>query len=262
MCQLMGMSANVPTDACFSFTGLVERAGRTDVHKDGWGITFYRGKGTQTFRDLTAGSDCDVAAFLKQQSIKSDIVIGHIRQANIGALVLENTHPFSRELWGETWTFAHNGQLEGIFDKLNLSSRFVPVGTTDSEFIFCWLLGCIAEKFGEHKPQNTRMIWDYVYELSHTLHGSGVCNFMFSDGLSLASHCSNNLYWITRRAPFGPALLKDIAVTVDFAQETTPNDIVTVLATEPLTTNETWSKMLPKEMLVWEKGEIIARYVE
>ena len=85
---------------------------------------------------------------------------------------------------------------------------------------------------------------------------------MLSDGLSLASHCSNNLYWITRRAPFGPALLKDIAVTVDFAQETTPNDIVTVLATEPLTTNETWSKMLPKEMLVWEKGEIIARYVE
>ena len=91
MCQLMGMSANVPTDACFSFTGLVERAGRTDVHKDGWGITFYRGKGTQTFRDLTAGSDCDVAAFLKQQSIKSDIVIGHIRQANIGALVRK--HP-------------------------------------------------------------------------------------------------------------------------------------------------------------------------
>ncbi|UTP71741.1 class II glutamine amidotransferase [Alteromonas sp. LMIT006] len=262
MCQLMGMSANVPTDACFSFTGLVERAGRTDVHKDGWGITFYRGKGTQTFRDLTAGSDCDVAAFLKQQSIKSDVVIGHIRQANVGALVLENTHPFSRELWGETWTFAHNGQLEEIFDKLTLSNRYTPVGTTDSEFIFCWLLGCIAEKFGDQKPQNARVIWDYVYELSHTLHASGVCNFMLSDGHSLVSHCSNNLHWITRRAPFGPALLKDIAVTVDFAEETTPNDVVTVLATEPLTTNETWTKMHPKEMLVWENGEMTIRYVK
>ncbi|HCS2811935.1 class II glutamine amidotransferase, partial [Pseudomonas aeruginosa] len=25
MCELLGMSANVPTDICFSFTGLVQR---------------------------------------------------------------------------------------------------------------------------------------------------------------------------------------------------------------------------------------------
>lgn len=27
MCELLGMSANVPTDICFSFTGLVQRGG-------------------------------------------------------------------------------------------------------------------------------------------------------------------------------------------------------------------------------------------
>lgn len=27
MCELMGMSANVPTDICFSFTGLMQRGG-------------------------------------------------------------------------------------------------------------------------------------------------------------------------------------------------------------------------------------------
>jgi len=41
MCELLGMSANVPTDICFSFTGLVQRGGGTGPHKDGWGITFY-----------------------------------------------------------------------------------------------------------------------------------------------------------------------------------------------------------------------------
>ena len=42
MCELLGMSANVPTDICFSFTGLVQRGGGTGPHKDGWGIRFMR----------------------------------------------------------------------------------------------------------------------------------------------------------------------------------------------------------------------------
>lgn len=29
MCELLGMSANVPTDIHFSFTGLMQRGGRT-----------------------------------------------------------------------------------------------------------------------------------------------------------------------------------------------------------------------------------------
>ncbi len=37
MCELLGMSANVPTDICFSFTGLVQRGGGTGPHKDGSG---------------------------------------------------------------------------------------------------------------------------------------------------------------------------------------------------------------------------------
>ena len=44
MCELLGMSANVPTDICFSFTGLMLRGGKTGPHKDGWGITFYEGR--------------------------------------------------------------------------------------------------------------------------------------------------------------------------------------------------------------------------
>ena len=45
VCELLGMSANVPTDICFSFTGLMQRGGKTGPHKDGWGIVFYHGKG-------------------------------------------------------------------------------------------------------------------------------------------------------------------------------------------------------------------------
>lgn len=258
MCQLMGMSANVPTDARFSFTGLVERAGRTDIHKDGWGLVFYRGQGVQEFRDLTAGSDCDVANFLKAQCIKADIVVSHIRQANVGALTLENTHPFRRELWGSNFTFAHNGQLDERYLSLPLG-RFLPIGTTDSEYIFCWLMGQIAAQFAE-RPQDPQVLYQFIYQTTQILHEYGVCNFLLSDGQALLAQCANHLHWVTRRAPFGQALLKDVAVEVNFAEETTPNDVVTVLATQPLTTNEQWQVMQPKEMVVFSRGELVQRF--
>ncbi len=51
MCELLGMSANVPTDIVFSFTGLMQRGGRTGPHRDGWGIAFYEGRGLRLFQD-------------------------------------------------------------------------------------------------------------------------------------------------------------------------------------------------------------------
>ena len=260
MCQLMGMSANVPTDARFSFTGLVERAGRTDVHRDGWGITFYQGRGVQEFRGVNAGSDCEVARFLKTQKITSDVVVGHIRQANVGALTLENTHPFRREMWGRYFTFAHNGQLKGIFSKLTLG-RYKPVGSTDSEFIFCWLLNELERAFPEGLPE-PRPLAKFVYERLRSLEQEGVCNVLLTDSRVLMAYCSNHLHWITRRAPFGPALLKDIDLSVNFAEETSPSDVVSVIATQPLTTNEEWTKMTPGDLVVFERGELVSHLTQ
>lgn len=256
MCQLMGMSANVPTDARFSFTGLVERAGRTDVHRDGWGISFYQGRGVQDFRGVSAGSDCEVAQFLKTQKIKADVVVGHIRQANVGALTLENTHPFRRELWGQYFTFAHNGQLKDVFSRLSLG-RFKPVGSTDSEFIFCWLLSELEQSFPDGLPSVSELS-EVIYQRLRILDQDeeGVCNVLFTDSRALLAYCSNNLHWITRKAPFGPALLRDVDLSVNFAEETNPTDIVSVIATQALTTNEEWVKMSPGEFLVFEQGEM------
>lgn len=258
MCQLMGMSANVPTDARFSFTGLIQRGGGTDVHRDGWGIVFYRDKGIQEFRDPEPSVNSDVARLVQVKAIKSTTVISHIRQANIGAVNLENTHPFTREMWGQNWAFAHNGQLRGIKRTLPLG-RFHPVGSTDSEHIFCWLLDQLHQRFPK-RPRSDKALWSSVAELARPLHAAGICNFLMSDSKVLFAHCSNRLYWITRRAPFGEAQLKDAAVTVDFAAETTPNDIVTVIATEPLTVNEAWNPIQPGELLVFKEGLLAATF--
>src|SRR3954466_13343531 len=139
MCELLGMSANVPTDICFRFAGLAPRGGATGPHRDGWGITFYEGRGCRSFHDPQPSATSDIARPIRAHPIKSRVVIAHVRRANRGRVALENTHPFTRELWGRAWTFAHNGQLRGV--KRWPLGTYRPIGTTDSEHAFCWLLG-------------------------------------------------------------------------------------------------------------------------
>ncbi len=256
MCELLGMSANVPTDICFSFTGLVERGGNTGPHSDGWGIAFYEDKGVREFRDPAPSSDSEIAKLIKHFPIKSTIVVGHIRQANVGQVSLENTHPFVREMWGQYWTYAHNGQLSDMMD-LPLQSH-TPVGTTDSGRAFCWLLGEIKQHF-PHPPVSIQPLWQFIKDKSAALHTKGVYNMLLSDGIHLYVYCATNLSWVTRRAPFGAASLKDIDITIDFAEETTEKDVVTVIATEPLTCDETWQQVATGSMVVFRDGELLAQ---
>lgn len=100
MCELLGMSANVPTDICFSFTGLMQRGGNTGPHRDGWGITFYEGKGFCTFKNPNPSCQSRIAELVQEYPIKSCAVISHIRQANRGGVNLENTTPLPASYGG------------------------------------------------------------------------------------------------------------------------------------------------------------------
>jgi glutamine amidotransferase len=62
---------------------------------------------------------------------------------------------------------------------------------------------------------------------------------------------------LTRRAPFGNASLIDAEMAVDFQKETTCNDIVTVIATQPLTDDEKWHKMFPSQWQLFCLGELV-----
>jgi len=251
MCELLAMSANTPTSIRFSFTGLVERGGNTAHHGDGWGIGFYEGRQCRLFHDPVSSATSEVARFVRDCDIKSRIVVSHIRKANRGRVCLSNTHPFMRELWGRSWVFAHNGQLRGV-KQLPLGA-YTPIGTTDSEHAFCWLLGQVRARF-PRPPSRASTLWNFVARCCAELAGLGICNLMLSDARHLYAHCSTKLCWITRRAPFGEARLRDAEVAVDFGRETTPRDIVTVIATEPLTVDESWMPMAGDCLVVFEDG--------
>ncbi len=256
MCELLGMSANVPTDICFSFAGLLERGGRTGPHRDGWGIAFYEGKGCRSFKDALPSCESEIAGLVRSYPMKSKAVISHIRQANRGGVKLVNTHPFIRPLWGRHWSYAHNGQLSHYKNTLKVKHQ-IPVGNTDSELAFCWLLERLVERFPD-KPKNMASAFRYVAQQADSLRRLGVFNMLLTDGVYVLAYCSNNLTWITRRAPFGKATLIDSDWIIDFQQETTPTDVVTVVATRPLTQDERWQTMVPGEYVLFKDGEVIS----
>jgi predicted glutamine amidotransferase len=256
MCELLAMSANVPTDICFSFSGLMQRGGNTGPHCDGWGITFYEGKGCRSFKDPMPSAQSPIARLVTQYPIKSEAVICHIRQANSGEICLENTHPFVRQMWGKNWTYAHNGQLKDFASALPMTVH-IPIGDTDSEHAFCWILDQLHYKFGDKQPDHSSL-FAYIAELSDKINELGVFNITLTNGDYLFAYCSNNLHWITRKAPFGRASLIDAEMVVNFKEVTTLNDVVTVIATRPLTDDETWHKMASTEWHLFCLGESIA----
>ena len=251
MCQLLGMNCATPTDITFSFRGFSQRAGITSDHSDGFGIAFFEDKACRLFVDNQSAVESPIAELIRNYPIKSRNVIAHIRKATQGKISLENSHPFSRELWGRQWIFAHNGDLHHFSPEL--SGRFTPVGNTDSEYAFCYLLDQLVKRFGYHEPKLDQ-IFDLLLEISPPIAEHGTFNFCLSNGQALFSYAVTKLHWLVREYPFKPAQLIDIDVEVDFSQVTTPEDRVAVITTEPLTQNEQWTAFQPGEMILFRNG--------
>lgn len=251
MCQLLAMNCNVPTDIVFSFTGFAHRGGRTDTHHDGWGIAFFEGAGVRHFVDHQAAVASPIAELIKRYPIKSLNVVAHIRKATQGQVALENCHPFVREMWGRYWVFAHNGDLKA-FDPV-LDGPFRPVGNTDSERAFCFLLQQLRERFGNQHP-GLPALRAAIADLVAVIARHGTFNMMLSDGTAMFAHCSTKLCYVVRRYPFTAASLADEDLSVDFSQVTTPDDRVAIIVTTPLTTDEQWTEFAPGELKVFVDG--------
>ena len=269
MCQLLGMNCNAPTDATFSFRGFAQRGGATDDHADGWGIAFFEGagcdedhaeipaddRGLRHFVDHHPACDSPVAELIRRYPIKSQNVVSHIRKATQGAINLQNCHPFVRELWGRYWVFAHNGNLVDFAPRLH--GNFQPVGSTDSERAFCWIMQELAKSHAgvPSVPELTLTL----RELAAQIAPHGTFNFLLSNGQALWAHASTKpgspgLCYTERRHPFAHATLQDEDLSINFADHTRPTDRVAVVVTAPLTTNEVWTALRPGELAVFEAG--------
>jgi predicted glutamine amidotransferase len=104
----------------------------------GWGVGFYQGgEVLMRRRPLDDHPSIDVAKVATD--VRADLLVGHVRNATVGSLRTENTHPFRYR----QWLFAMTGTLpsfDSIRERLTASVpeflRSSIRGETDAEILF------------------------------------------------------------------------------------------------------------------------------
>jgi predicted glutamine amidotransferase len=113
----------------------------------GWGIGFYQaGEVLLRRRPIDEREMIDLAE--AAENVRTDVLIGHVRHASVGALRTENTHPFRYRMW----LFAQTGTIQGferLRDRLLASQpeflRRNVRGDTDSELFFYLFLSFLHD---------------------------------------------------------------------------------------------------------------------
>lgn len=253
MCQLFALSCNVPSAVNFAFTGFSARGGDTGEHADGFGVAFHDDAACRLFIDEGRASDSALAAFLRRHPIHARTVLAHIRKATQGPVQLSNSHPFVREWQGRHWSFCHNGDLQGFRPRLN--GPFQPVGDTDSERAFCWMLQELRRRFRARHSPHWQQVAPVLAELADRVAEHGRFNFLLSDGVALYARACTRLHWLTRQHPFPTAHLVDHDLHLDLSVANAAGDRMVLVATEPLTRNETWVPFERGDLRVFVAGQ-------
>ena len=123
---------------------------REDQTPDGWGLGYYPG-GEPSAAVLKEpapprGPQGSIRSQLARawEHLESSLFVLHVRNARWGANTDANTQPFVRSWGRRDWMLCHAGSRA----KRPADDRgvFEPVGSTDTEQVFCTLMNRIAEK--------------------------------------------------------------------------------------------------------------------
>jgi len=91
MCELLGLSSDVPATVNLSLMRLAEHGGHSGPHRDGWGVAYYEGPDLRLIKDAAAAADSDWVRFVREHDLRSPIVVAHVRRATMGERSYRNT---------------------------------------------------------------------------------------------------------------------------------------------------------------------------
>src|SRR5580692_4649907 len=223
-----------------SFTLRCLEAGRT--LPDGWGLGYFpAGEPSAAILKEPAPPQASMRSqlALAWEQVASSVFVLHIRHATWGALSDANTQPFARPWGRRDWLMAHAGSLDR--KGADVAGPFEPVGSTDTEQVFCGLLN----RFVEHGWRSIAEVelaalHDWLTELN----AIGELTLCLSDGRDLLLDADLEID-LTRR---GAKSRKGIVACTD---KLAPHgdDAATALV---------WRQLEPGQLLVVREGAVIA----
>ncbi len=235
---------------------------------DGWGIGYYPGgePSASVLKEPAPARGSIRSELVKAwDHLASSIFVVHIRSATWGKNSDANTQPFVRAHGGREWLIGHSGSLR---ERIEVCGRFVPVGSTDTELVFCDLLDRFAEagwaSIGDSDLDRLRVDLEELNE-----HGS--LSLVMSDGQDLLvyadAHDDGGLFLAHLLPPYGTSLaFGDDELDVDLTSRGQISRKCVVVSSNPLTRKSTvpgscfleWTRVPAGRLLILREGAVTA----
>lgn len=247
MGELFGLSA--PEARTLHFEFRLDSSSHGHYNREGWGVSFFQGKAAVTIKEASYAPTPAANAFMAESGfIRGESILAYLRRWTTRSGLLANAHPFTREMGGWEWAFAHNGNVEPIREEFLLGS-FRPLGGTDSEYAFCYLLDRLRE--GSFQADWTEVLAVEAPRISQF----GAFNFLLTNGEYLWGYCSGEygLSYLMRKKPSTMGWSDE-----DWSIRPAEPTAGIVMASVPLS-DEPWHSFKPGELLVVRRGELLEK---
>jgi transglutaminase-like putative cysteine protease/predicted glutamine amidotransferase len=234
---------------------------------DGWGIGYYPGgePSASVLKEPAPRAGSIRSELVKAwEHLESSVFVLHIRTATWGAISDANTQPFVRTYAGRDYLFGHSGSLK---DRLALpaerSPAFEPVGSTDTELVFCSLLARFA---AEEKRSLGDVDPDVLLAFFDDLSEHGGMTSVLTDGRDLVVYADKKrdgaIYLASVIPPYERAIISDEELTVDLFGRGTKSRKGILVSSSPLAPEPgvklTWEPLEAGRLLVVREGAIVA----
>ncbi|MGC4000450.1 MAG: class II glutamine amidotransferase [Anaeromyxobacter sp.] len=232
---------------------------------DGWGIGYYPGgEPSATVLKEPAPPSASIRSQLVEawEHLESSLFVLHVRRATWGAVTDANTQPFQRAWGRRDWLFAHAGSLR-IRPELERHATFEPVGSTDTELIFCELMNRVAE-CGWHSLGEADL--DTLRGWLRSLNELGALTAVLSDGRDLCVYADRDgevpISWWEAVPPFGELTFADEDLAVDLTRRgaVARRGVVVSTSRTAVTGDQRgeWRQLPPGHLLVIRQGTVRA----
>ncbi|HTJ43653.1 MAG TPA: class II glutamine amidotransferase [Kofleriaceae bacterium] len=233
---------------------------------DGWGLGYYPGgEPSAVVLKEPAPPQGSIRGQLARawEHLESSLFALHIRTATWGAISDANTQPFVRSWGRRDWMMAHAGSLAS---KLVTDDKgvFEPVGSTDTEQIFCHLMNKLAEKgwrsLLEADLQEVRTWLDL-------LNDHGQLTIALTDGRDLLAYADRKgvpLNLGTIAPPYERVAFGNDDLLVDLSVRGTKARKGVVVCTDPLGAPDdkaaapAWTTIAPGHLVLVRQGAVVA----
>jgi transglutaminase-like putative cysteine protease/predicted glutamine amidotransferase len=247
-----------------SFTLRCLEPGRT--LPDGWGLGYYpEGEPSAAILKEPAPPQTSIRSqlALAWEQVASNLFVLHIRHATWGALSDANTQPFARTWGRRDWVMAHAGSLDR--KPAAGPGTFEPVGSTDTEVIFCDLLNRFVERSWRNLADvDLDVLLGWLAELNEV----GELSMCLTDGRDLLVHADRRgipLWLGTLAPPYTRIAFGDDDLDVDLTRRGAKSRKGAIVCSEQLVPRDgdaeralQWRQLEPGRLLVIREGAVIA----